>query len=545
MAARSRSAWPAAWTRPTRASTTSPAVTTGWPGWAPRSRPSTSASTSITLAHVGDSRLYRLRDARLERLTERPHPRRGARPPGQAHARGGRRAPAAVDHHAGPGAELRGRPDTHTFPARAGDVYLICSDGLIRWWPRTTSPGARGGPPAEASRRVRRRRERRGRPGQHHGRALPPRGGADGAGAAETEQPTARARRSRWPAPCRTPPRRRRPPRAGAPSTAVHEVWRPSDAPVEPTGVVPRDCCRRRRASGAARQRKGAAAGCACRSGCPGHVPRRLRARRLLLRLADRLLRGDEPRRLRDGLPRAALRAAGGPGPLLGELRVRRARRLAGRPPARHRHGPQAALEERRAGLRAPPRAGTRAAVSARNRELVALLAPSLLLTAGFTALFIERSNLVSNVSLTYGAVFLGLCLAAHLVLRATLPDADPYLFPLVAGPGLLRPGDGLPDRRHAGPPAGRVVRHRAGPLRRDDPAPARLPRARALPLDDRGRLAAAPPAPARAGDRPAGQRRLPRRRDRPGVLFQPGVREDRDHRLPGELTCATRGSSS
>ena len=71
--------------------------------------------------------------------------------------------------------------------------------------------------------------------------------------------------------------------------------------------------------------------------------------------------------------------------------------------------------------------------MSARNRELVALLAPSLLLTAGFTALFIERSNLVSNVSLTYGAVFLGLCLAAHLVLRATLPDADPYLFPLVA----------------------------------------------------------------------------------------------------------------
>jgi len=71
--------------------------------------------------------------------------------------------------------------------------------------------------------------------------------------------------------------------------------------------------------------------------------------------------------------------------------------------------------------------------VSARNRELVALLAPSLLLTAGFTALFIERSNLVSNVSLTYGAVFLALCLAAHVVLRATLPDADPYLFPLVA----------------------------------------------------------------------------------------------------------------
>jgi cell division protein FtsW (lipid II flippase) len=71
--------------------------------------------------------------------------------------------------------------------------------------------------------------------------------------------------------------------------------------------------------------------------------------------------------------------------------------------------------------------------VSARNRELLALLAPSLLVTAGFTALFIERSALVSNVSLTYGALFLGLCLAAHIVLRLRLPDADPYLFPLFA----------------------------------------------------------------------------------------------------------------
>jgi cell division protein FtsW (lipid II flippase) len=36
-------------------------------------------------------------------------------------------------------------------------------------------------------------------------------------------------------------------------------------------------------------------------------------------------------------------------------------------------------------------------------------------------------------VSLTYGAVFLGLCLAGHLVIRFTLPYADPYLFPLAA----------------------------------------------------------------------------------------------------------------
>ena len=71
--------------------------------------------------------------------------------------------------------------------------------------------------------------------------------------------------------------------------------------------------------------------------------------------------------------------------------------------------------------------------MSARNRELIALIPASLLLTAGFAALFIQRSDILSNVSLTYGAIFLGLCFAGHLVIRFTLPHADPYLFPLVA----------------------------------------------------------------------------------------------------------------
>ena len=69
----------------------------------------------------------------------------------------------------------------------------------------------------------------------------------------------------------------------------------------------------------------------------------------------------------------------------------------------------------------------------ARNRELLALIPASLLVTAGFAAIFIQRQNLLSNVSLTYGLLFLGLCLVAHVVLRLTLPYADPYLFPLVA----------------------------------------------------------------------------------------------------------------
>jgi cell division protein FtsW (lipid II flippase) len=71
--------------------------------------------------------------------------------------------------------------------------------------------------------------------------------------------------------------------------------------------------------------------------------------------------------------------------------------------------------------------------MSARNRELLGLIPASLLLTAGFAGVFIQRSNVLSNVSLTYGAIFLGLCLAGHMVIRMSLPNADPYLFPLVA----------------------------------------------------------------------------------------------------------------
>ncbi len=69
---------------------------------------------------------------------------------------------------------------------------------------------------------------------------------------------------------------------------------------------------------------------------------------------------------------------------------------------------------------------------SARNRELLALIPSSLLVTAGFAAIFIQQDGL-PDASLTYGAVFLALCFAAHLVIRLRLPHADPYLFPLVS----------------------------------------------------------------------------------------------------------------
>ena len=68
-----------------------------------------------------------------------------------------------------------------------------------------------------------------------------------------------------------------------------------------------------------------------------------------------------------------------------------------------------------------------------RNRELFTLVLVGLLTAAGFGAVFAARENEVSTASLSYAAFFFALYLVAHMVLRLTLPDADPSLLPLVA----------------------------------------------------------------------------------------------------------------
>jgi cell division protein FtsW (lipid II flippase) len=71
--------------------------------------------------------------------------------------------------------------------------------------------------------------------------------------------------------------------------------------------------------------------------------------------------------------------------------------------------------------------------MAARNRELLALVPVAILLTAGFAAVFAQESEQLGDLSLVYGAYFLAICLITHVYLRIRLPDADPYLFPLVA----------------------------------------------------------------------------------------------------------------
>jgi serine/threonine protein phosphatase PrpC len=85
---------------------------------------------AVSVGHVGDSRAYRLRAGELVQLT-------------QDHSlvaeleRSGQLTPEAAEHHPqrsiitrALGPERDVDVDTHTHPARAGDVYVLCSDGL-------------------------------------------------------------------------------------------------------------------------------------------------------------------------------------------------------------------------------------------------------------------------------------------------------------------------------------------------------------------------------------------------------------------------------
>src|SRR3712207_1532294 len=84
----------------------------------------------VAIGHVGDSRLYRWRDGELERLTQdhslvEEFVRQGKLTPEEAEVHPQR---SIITRALGP--EPQVEVDTFTYPARAGDVYLACSDGL-------------------------------------------------------------------------------------------------------------------------------------------------------------------------------------------------------------------------------------------------------------------------------------------------------------------------------------------------------------------------------------------------------------------------------
>jgi protein phosphatase len=88
------------------------------------------ADSNLTIAHVGDSRAYLFRDGALKRLTQ-DHSlvdelvRRGKLTEEQAAEHPQR---SIITRALGPEPEVE--VDTWTYPVRAGDVLLLCSDGL-------------------------------------------------------------------------------------------------------------------------------------------------------------------------------------------------------------------------------------------------------------------------------------------------------------------------------------------------------------------------------------------------------------------------------
>jgi len=73
--------------------------------------------------------------------------------------------------------------------------------------------------------------------------------------------------------------------------------------------------------------------------------------------------------------------------------------------------------------------------LSYRNRELAYLIVVGVITAVGFGSVYIARKSQISAASLTYAVFFFVLYIAAHVVARITVPNADPYLLPIA---GLL-----------------------------------------------------------------------------------------------------------
>ncbi len=89
-----------------------------------------SENDEVAIGHVGDSRAYRLRGRKLERLTQDHSLVEELRRKGQLTDAEAEEHPqrSIITRALGPEAEVE--PDIATISARPGDVFLICSDGL-------------------------------------------------------------------------------------------------------------------------------------------------------------------------------------------------------------------------------------------------------------------------------------------------------------------------------------------------------------------------------------------------------------------------------
>jgi protein phosphatase len=105
----------------------------------------------LVLAHVGDSRIYRLRGGRLEALTEdhslfNDFIRMGLADPDRPEDFGHRNV---ITRSLGP--EPMVEVDAREIDLQAGDTYLLCSDGLHGPVPPNEIKGILGGPDLHAA----------------------------------------------------------------------------------------------------------------------------------------------------------------------------------------------------------------------------------------------------------------------------------------------------------------------------------------------------------------------------------------------------------
>ena len=362
----------------------------------------------VSLGHVGDSRAYRMRDGELMQLTK-------------DHSlvaeleRSGQITPEAAEHHPqrsiitralGPEPDVE--VDTYTLAARDGDVFLLCSDGLTSMISdEEVGSIVRSAESLDAAADALVRAANQSGGKDNITVVLFRLGASDGDGApGEDETIAGQISAADVSAAALDQPTEPHP----RPATQTTRKA-PAPAPAVAPGRLPH---RRQGPAGPGRAGRGG--------------DRALRAQ------PAGLLHRDERRRPRHPLPRRPLRAAARRRPVRGGVPERRAGQGDPGPAPRARAGPRVAQPRGRRG--SDPGPGARAALrlmSARTRELFGLLPVSLLVAAGFAAVLATRTEDVSDATLTYGAVFLGLCVLAHLFIRARLPEADPYLFPLGA----------------------------------------------------------------------------------------------------------------
>ena len=63
--------------------------------------------------------------------------------------------------------------------------------------------------------------------------------------------------------------------------------------------------------------------------------------------------------------------------------------------------------------------------MTARNRELLALLGVGALTAVGFASVYIARQSVISTASLSYAGIFFALFLLAHVIARIAVPAGD------------------------------------------------------------------------------------------------------------------------